>query len=41
MSRRHSAPPHTMRFVAGGELGSGTYFNPIVPEAAAAALRDA
>ncbi len=41
----HVATPlraaHTVRFVAGGELGSGTYFNPIVPEAAAAALRDA
>jgi UDPglucose--hexose-1-phosphate uridylyltransferase len=27
------------RFVAAGELGSGTYFNPVAPEAAAAALR--
>jgi UDPglucose--hexose-1-phosphate uridylyltransferase len=41
----HLAPPlrapETMRFVAAGELGSGTLFNPIVPEVAAAALRDA
>jgi len=27
--------------VAAGELGSGTYFNPVVPETAAQALRDA
>lgn len=41
----HLAPPRraadTLRFVAAGELGSGTYFNPIVPEAAAEALRGA
>ena len=30
-----------MRFIAAGELGSGEYFNPIVPEDAAAALRSA
>lgn len=30
-----------MRFVAAGELGSGTFINPVVPEAAAAALREA
>jgi UDPglucose--hexose-1-phosphate uridylyltransferase len=41
----HVAPPlraaHTMRYVAAGELGSGVFFNPIRPETAAAALRDA
>jgi len=41
----HLAPPRrsadTQRYVAAGELGSGTYFNPIVPETAAQALRDA
>ncbi len=41
----HLAPPlrraTTMRYVAAGELGSGTLFNPVVPEAAAAALREA
>ncbi len=30
-----------MRFVAGGELGSGTFINPVAPEEAAAALRGA
>lgn len=30
-----------MRFVAAGELGSGEYFNPVVPEEAAARLRAA
>jgi UDPglucose--hexose-1-phosphate uridylyltransferase len=39
----HIAPawraPGTLRFVAAGELGSGVYFNPVVPEAAADALR--
>jgi hypothetical protein len=30
-----------MRFVASGELGGGLLSNPVVPEAAAAALRDA
>ena len=29
------------RYVAAGELGSGVYFNPVAPEAAAQALRDA
>jgi UDPglucose--hexose-1-phosphate uridylyltransferase len=29
------------RFVAAGELGSGCFFNPVAPEEAAAALRDA
>jgi UDPglucose--hexose-1-phosphate uridylyltransferase len=29
------------RYVAAGELGSGVYFNPLVPEEAAQALRDA
>ena len=29
-----------MRFVAAGELGSGIYFNPVPPEAAAEALRE-
>ena len=41
----HLAPPRrnadTLRYVAAGELGSGTYFNPVVPETAAQALRDA
>jgi len=40
----HLAPPRrnadTLRYVAAGELGSGTYFNPVVPETAAQALRD-
>jgi UDPglucose--hexose-1-phosphate uridylyltransferase len=31
----------TMRYVAGGELGSGTMFNPVLPEEAAALLRAA
>ncbi|MGZ6994468.1 MAG: galactose-1-phosphate uridylyltransferase [Acidimicrobiia bacterium] len=39
----HFAPPlraaDTQRFVASGEVGSGTYGNPVAPEAAAAALR--
>jgi UDPglucose--hexose-1-phosphate uridylyltransferase len=30
-----------MRYVAAGELGSGVYFDPVDPEAAAQALRDA
>jgi UDPglucose--hexose-1-phosphate uridylyltransferase len=30
-----------LRFVAAGELGSGCFFNPVAPEEAAAALRDA
>jgi UDPglucose--hexose-1-phosphate uridylyltransferase len=29
------------RYVAAGELGSGVYFNPVVPEEAARALREA
>jgi UDPglucose--hexose-1-phosphate uridylyltransferase len=33
--------PGVMRYVAAGELGSGVYFNPVEPEAAAQALRDA
>lgn len=41
----HVAPPlrssAAMRFVAAGELGSGLLTNPVEPEAAAAALRDA
>jgi UDPglucose--hexose-1-phosphate uridylyltransferase len=41
----HLAPlfrsPGTQRFVAAGELGSGLFFNPVDPEDAAAALRDA
>jgi UDPglucose--hexose-1-phosphate uridylyltransferase len=41
----HLAPPlrarRTMRWIAGGELGSGTLTNPLEPERAAAALRDA
>ena len=40
----HVAPllraPGTPRFVAAGELGAGTYFNPVVPADAAARLRD-
>jgi UDPglucose--hexose-1-phosphate uridylyltransferase len=41
----HFAPPlrspGTPRFVASGEVGSGTFGNPVAPEAAAAALRTA
>ena len=41
----HLAPPQrspgVARYIAAGEAGSGTLSNPIVPEAAAAALRDA
>ncbi len=41
----HIAPPlrapGVARFVASGEVGSGTLSNPVVPEAAARALRDA
>ena len=33
--------PDVTRFVAAGELGSGVYFNPIAPEAAAQSLREA
>jgi UDPglucose--hexose-1-phosphate uridylyltransferase len=28
-----------LRYVAAGELGSGVYFDPVAPEAAATALR--
>jgi UDPglucose--hexose-1-phosphate uridylyltransferase len=41
----HLAPPERapgiLRYVASGELGSGTLSNPVLPEAAAAALRRA
>jgi UDPglucose--hexose-1-phosphate uridylyltransferase len=41
----HLAPPRraaeTLRYVAAGEVGSGTFMNPVVPEVAAQALRDA
>ena len=41
----HVAPPlrapGVPRYVASGELGSGTLSNPVVPEDAARALRDA
>lgn len=41
----HLAPPWrsqgTARYIASGEAGSGTLSNPVVPEAAAAMLRDA
>jgi UDPglucose--hexose-1-phosphate uridylyltransferase len=41
----HVAPPlrapGVARYVASGELGSGTLANPVVPEDAARALRDA
>ena len=33
--------PGVARYVAAGELGSGVYFNPVVPEEAAQALREA
>ena len=33
--------PDVRRYVAAGELGSGVYFNPVAPEAAAASLREA
>ena len=40
----HFAPPlraaGVARYVASGEVGSGTPSNPVLPEAAAAALRD-
>jgi UDPglucose--hexose-1-phosphate uridylyltransferase len=32
--------PGVPRYVAAGELGSGVYFNPVAPEAAAQSLRD-
>jgi UDPglucose--hexose-1-phosphate uridylyltransferase len=32
--------PHVTRYIAAGELGSGVYFNPVAPDAAAQALRD-
>jgi UDPglucose--hexose-1-phosphate uridylyltransferase len=31
--------PGVPRYIAGGELGSGLYVNPVVPESAAAELR--
>jgi UDPglucose--hexose-1-phosphate uridylyltransferase len=41
----HTAPPlrapGVQRFVASGELGSGTLANPVIPETAARELRDA
>jgi UDPglucose--hexose-1-phosphate uridylyltransferase len=41
----HFAPPlrsaTAQRYVASGEVGTGTFGNPVAPEAAAAALRDA
>ncbi len=41
----HVAPllraPETTRFVASGELGSGVFFNPVLPPDAAGTLRDA
>jgi galactose-1-phosphate uridylyltransferase len=41
----HVAPPRrsaeTLRYVASGEVGSGTLTNPVVPEEAAEALRRA
>jgi UDPglucose--hexose-1-phosphate uridylyltransferase len=33
--------PEVTRYVAAGELGSGVYFNPVAPEAAAQSLREA
>jgi UDPglucose--hexose-1-phosphate uridylyltransferase len=33
--------PGVSRYVAAGELGSGVYFNPVAPEAAAQSLREA
>lgn len=33
--------PGVPRYIAAGELGSGVYFNPVAPEEAAQALRDA
>jgi UDPglucose--hexose-1-phosphate uridylyltransferase len=33
--------PGVPRYVAAGELGSGVWFNPVAPEAAARALREA
>lgn len=43
--RFHIAPlyrsPGTQRFVAAGELGSGVFFNPVDPDAAARHLREA
>ncbi len=41
----HFAPPtrsaDSQRYVASAEVGTGTLGNPVAPEAAAAALRDA
>lgn len=36
----HYRAPGTARYVAAGELGSGEYFNPVLPETAAAKLRE-
>jgi UDPglucose--hexose-1-phosphate uridylyltransferase len=33
--------PGVLRYIAAGEVGSGVFFNPVDPEAAAQALRDA
>jgi len=33
--------PYVPRYIAAGELGSGVYFNPVAPEAAAESLREA
>ena len=33
--------PNVPRYIAAGELGSGVYFNPVAPEAAAESLREA
>jgi hypothetical protein len=33
--------PGVQRYIASGEIGSGTLSNPVAPEAAAQALRDA
>ena len=40
-SSRRGARRGVTRYVAAGELGSGVYFNPVAPEAAAQSLRDA
>ncbi len=40
-SSRRGAPPACCRYVAAGELGSGVFFNPVVPEELADRLRAA
>ena len=40
-SSRRGGRSGVARYVAAGELGSGVYFNPVVPEEAARALREA